>query len=228
MIKTAIMQPTYLPWVGYFDLINRSDIFVFFDDVQFVKRSWQQRNRIILNGQEKMLSIPVLSKGKFKQNINETMADDSQNWKNSHLSTIKLAYSKHPYGKEVIALIERCYNESSSNLSDINTTFIIEISREIGLDTKFLLSSNLKSLGRKSDYLLSICKELESSTYLSAAGSKEYIEEEGLFASSDVNVVYQDFVIKEYPQLKNKEFVPYMSVIDLIANVGFENAVNYI
>lgn len=227
-MKIAIMQPTYLPWLGYFNLIKTSDKFVFFDDVQFAKRSWQQRNRILLNGKEKMLTIPVLSKGKFNQCINEALTDDSLNWKKSHLLIIKSAYSKHPHGKNMIDLMEFCYNNTSNNLSDINTTIIIQLAKKIGLQTEFLFSSSLQASGKKSDYLLQICKELNASTYLSALGSKEYIEQEGLFASSNIEVIYQHFELKEYRQIKAQEFCPYMSIIDLIANVGFENVLEYI
>lgn len=220
-MKCAIMQPTYLPWIGYFDLINSVDYFVFLDDVQFNKRSWQQRNRILLNGKEKLLTVPVLTKGKQQQLINEVRIDYTQNWVKDHIQTLEIAYSKHPYGSEIINLYIETVEKKPAFLSNLNKELIKEIMIRKDLQTITLSSSDIPVSGKKSEYLLNICKYLNVNTYVSAVGSREYIEEEGLFEKSEIEVIYQSFTPFTYTQKNSESFFPYLSGLDLIANVGF-------
>lgn len=227
-MKCAIMQPTYLPWAGYFNLIANVDIFVYFDDVQFAKRSWQQRNRIIIGSEEKFLTVPVITKNLRYQNIYETKTDEEQNWRKTHLQTIKSAYSKKDYGKQIIEIIEECFNNTDDSLCKINVSIINRIKNSLGINTKMLFSSELPIAGKKSEYLLKICEYLNANTYISALGSKEYIEDEGYFAKSTVKVEYQNYIPKEYPQKNCNNFIPYMSIVDIIANIGFNQTKKYI
>ena len=98
----AIMQPTYLPWAGYFNLISHADTFVILDDVQFAARSWQQRNRVVLNGEPHMLTVPVLAKGRPGMLIREAHTDETQKWRPKHIATIHRAYDRHPHGNSVL------------------------------------------------------------------------------------------------------------------------------
>lgn len=223
-MKCAIMQPTYLPWIGYFNLIASVDVFVFLDDVQFAKRSWQQRNRILLNGAEKFLTIPALTKGKRDQTIKEVSCDISQEWKKDHLNTLEHAYIKHKYGPEMLDVVARALNQPHFSLSETNIEIITAILTKLGLSTKLVKSSDIAVTGKKSEYLFNICNHIGANVYLSAAGSKEYIEEEGIFELSTIKVEYQSFEIIEYPQQGVSTFVPYMSIVDMIANIGFANS----
>lgn len=227
-MRCAIMQPTYLPWIGYFQLLASVDLFIFLDDVQFAKRSWQQRNRIILNGKEHYLTIPVLTKGKRSQTILETQIDDSQDWRNKHANSIKHAYSKHPNGQQLLTSCNEFLHVPTANLADQNIRIIEYISQRLGYATTFRRSSELPVGGVKSDYLLKLCTYFGATTYLSAAGSKEYIEEEQIFTASDVRVEYQNYIPLEYPQKNSSTFIPYMSIIDLLANLSYEKAREYI
>ena len=128
MRTVSIMQPTFLPWTGYFKMILRSDLFVFLDDVQFDKRSWQQRNKILKNdGKEFLLTIPVKSKGKFFQKINEVEVDNSTNWKDKHLKLLEMNYSKHKFFKQVFDSISNTYKENTNSLSEFNIKLIKKI-----------------------------------------------------------------------------------------------------
>ena len=111
-MRVAIMQPSFIPWLGYFALIKSVDKFVFLDDVQFDKRSWQQRNYIFNNNSPFLLTVPVFSKGKMSQKINETVIDESSKYKNKHLKSIVQAYSKAPFKKQVEELLRSSYDRN--------------------------------------------------------------------------------------------------------------------
>lgn len=218
-MKCAIMQPTYLPWLGYFKMMNQVDTFVFLDDIQFSKRSWQQRNKIALHNQEKILTIPCNSKGLRHQKINEVNMDLSTNWKLQHQKTIEQAYRDYPYSSELRYILE-LYNEPTNKLSEFTIALIKEIAKEANITTEFVLSSELKATGSKSEYLLNICNELGVTEYVSAAGSRDYIEEEGLFAQSPIWVTYEQSEPFIYTQYNGNPTIPYLSSIDFIANHG--------
>jgi hypothetical protein len=225
----SIMQPTYIPWTGYFNLIDNSDIFVFLDDVQFEKQSWQQRNRIILNKMEYMLTLPVLTKHKSNQNILDVELDEKTKWRSKHLKTMELAYKKHQFGSAVIDIYKESFIiNNNTNLSRLNICFIVNIIKLLHIDTKIIFSSEMNIPGKRSDKIYAICKKLNATAYLSPAGSKQYIDEEGIFARNELQVIYQNYNPIPYPQKDIIEFIPYMSIVDLLANVGFEAALFYI
>lgn len=227
-MKCAIMQPTYLPWSGYFNLIKEVDYFVILDDIQFNKRSWQQRNRILQNGQELYLSIPVFTKGKREQKIYEVEIDNQTNWRESHLKSLTMSYSKSPYKNELLPFLVELYKFETSSLLEFNIKFIELMIDFLGLKTKIIFSKDLPLFGKKSSYLLEICEYLGCNTYLSPVGSKEYIEEERIFESSDVKVIYQSYKPCEYNQLSTTEFVSHLSIIDVVFNLGREQTKKYI
>jgi hypothetical protein len=227
-MKIAIMQPTYLPWAGYFNLIARADCFVILDDVQFAARSWQQRNRILLNGESHMLSIPVLVKGRAEQLIQDATTDETQKWRLKHIATVRRAYCRHPHGTAASDLVESVLQREITSLADINVELIAACCRNLGIDGGFPRSSQLNVGGRKSAHLLEICRHFGADTYLSAAGSREYIEQEGLLSAANMRVQYQNFVATPYPQLGSAEFVANMSIVDVVANVGFDGARAYV
>lgn len=227
-MKIAIMQPTYIPWSGYFNLIANVDRFVFLDDVQFEKRSWQQRNRILLNGEATFLTIPVMSKGKHTQLINECFIDNSQKWNKTHIQTIKHAYGKHPYGPEVIEVLESYLQSPDDKIINLLIPIISEFCRRLGIETPFSCSSSIPLMGKKSEYLLGICNYYMADKYLSAASSRQYIVQEALFLTSSVDVEYQNFVPVPYTQVQCNEFVSHLSIVDVVANLGFKKTAEYI
>lgn len=227
-MRIAIMQPNYLPWAGLFNLVANVDQFVFLDDVQFTKRTWQQRNRVLMSGRETMLTVPVQVKGRFSQLINEVCIDNSRPWTRKHLGTLESAYARHPHGAAVIELLRDCLNRVPEMLVDNNTRIIKAIATALGFTPTFLFSSGIGVSGAKSLRLLEICRKLGADTYLSAAGSRGYIEEEGHFGESEVAVQYQNFIPQPYPQSGVTKFVPYLSMVDVLANLGIDGAREYV
>ncbi|WCF07927.1 WbqC family protein [Paenibacillus thiaminolyticus] len=223
------MQPTYLPWAGYFQLMNEADIFIFYDDVQFARRSWQQRNRILLHGQESFLTVPVLSKGLRSQLINEVRLDDSQPWRHNHTEKLKHAYKKHSFGSEIIKLVDSILLDPSiENLADLNICLINSICSRMQIGTRLMKSSDIPVEGKKSQYLLRLCEYVGATEYISPAGAMTYIEDEGLFASSSIKVIYQDYTPAPYAQRGMEHYSPYLSIVDVIANIGFEGGRLYV
>jgi len=219
-MKTAsIMQPTYLPWLGYFDLTNRSDIFVFLDTVQLDKRSWQQRNRIKTPNSEIMLTVPLLTKGRFNQEIRDVEIDVSQRFEKKHFKSIQLNYKNSKYYKLYIGELEEIFFSEISRLANLNIKLIKWLSSKIGIKTKFISSSELDVSGSKTELLINICKEINANHYLSPIGSKGYIEKNNLFTNSGIQLSYQNYQHPTYTQAFG-DFTPYLSVIDLLFNEG--------
>ncbi|WP_160327635.1 WbqC family protein [Sporosarcina koreensis] len=216
------MQPTYLPWIGYFHMMAQVETFVFLDDVQFSKRSWQQRNKIDYEGKEKWVTIPTITKGLRHQKILDVRIDNTVDWQSQHSQLIKHAYSKKPFYNDLEGILE-LYKQECILLSDFTTSLIVFIAKELDIVTDLLKSSDIPVTGIKSSYLFNICEYLGASSYLSASGSKEYIEAESVFEKSNVRVNYHQGDPYIYPHHSEKPFIPYLSIIDYIANRGFDN-----
>lgn len=222
-MRGAIMQPTYLPWLGYFAMIDNVDLFVFLDDVQLTKRSWQVRNRIKgIDGKEIMLSIPLHTKGRDNTMICDASFADSD-WYKRHMSIIKQNYSKAPYYDEIMILLQTVYEKHFLFLSDLNIELISSICKYLGITTPLYKSSDICGKnGKKDDLLVDICNKMKINSYLSAKGSSVYIEKNnkgGAFANASIRLEYQNYEHPIYNQL-GVNFVPYMGVIDLLFNEG--------
>ena len=216
---TVISQPTYLPWVGYFDLIDQSDCVVFLDSVQFEKRGWQQRNRLKGSDRILWLTVPVKTKGRRDQKIMDVEIDQSQSYTDKHLSSITHYYRKAPFFDDYIAGITRILAKSHRQLADLNLELIGWLCECFGIKKKMVRSSLLGKDTRRTELLVEICKAMDADVYLSTPGSREYIEEDGLFGSSGVEVVYHRYEPSSYRQLHG-EFMPYLSALDLLLNEG--------
>lgn len=228
----AIMQPTYLPWIGYFDLIDTVDRFVFLDDVQVLKRSWGVRNRILGQHGEAFLTVPLSGHSRDGgSTFVSTSVDPDEKWRNTHLATIRHAYAKAPHFAEVFESLEALMSAGHTTIGELNMHFITTTAASIGIATRFQKSSELDGTeGRKDDRLLSICRAIGADCYLSAKGSAAYIEsrhEGGAFAGSGVELRYQHFDHPEYPQLE-KGFASHMSIVDLLMNCGYASALEII
>lgn len=226
----AIMQPTYMPWMGYFSMIEQADEFVFLDSVQLVGRSWQVRNKIKDNNQERVLTIPIdKSHARSERMINNTLYANEA-WKNNHLENIRHAYRKSPFFKEIIDFLEPLYFRTYNSIGDLNMTLISEICRKIGINTKFYQSSKFHMNSHKDDLLVEICRYLGADTYLSAQGSAVYIEKGnagGAFSRQGISLLYLNYEHPTYPQ-QGEKFIPYIGIYDLLFNVGFNDALKII
>jgi hypothetical protein len=220
MITTvAIMQPTYLPWIGYFDLMDQADCFVFLDSVQFNRRSWQQRNRIKGPDGEIMLTVPVLSKGKRHQLICDVEIDSMTNFSQKHLKAIYHNYKKASFFSAYYQGFSEILGKPHKLLCDLNIEITHWFMEQLGIQCETVRSSSLNVSGAKAKLLYNICQQIGGSVYLSAEGSKEYIEQNNPFQEGEIGLIYHDFQHPEYNQLFGS-FIPYLSVLDLLLNEG--------
>lgn len=217
----AISQPTYLPWIGYFNLILNSTQFVFLDDVQFDKRSWQQRNKIKTNLGEQIISVPVKSKGKNGQLIKDVEISDRDFFK-KHLKTFQINYSKAKYFKKIFPYFESVERQIHKELylSNINIILINLILEILNVKKKIILSSQLNCIGKKTSKLINICNFLNNKNYLINPGAQNYIKKDiGLFEENNMTVNLLDYKNFEYQQC-HKGFLSHLSIVDLLFNEG--------
>ncbi|OLQ86137.1 hypothetical protein BIY22_12875 [Vibrio panuliri] len=217
--KVAISQSNYIPWKGYFDLISSVDVFVLYDDMQYTKRDWRNRNKIKTANGSQWLTIPVDVKGKYYQKINETLVSE-QSWRRKHWTAICQSYSKAPYFKMYKNIFEELYLDCSEvYLSKINFNFLDAICKILNIKTKLIFSSDFELRDGKSERLLGLCKDLEADIYISGPAAKDYLDEE-LFIQEDISVQWMDYSnYVEYSQLY-PPFEHYVTVLDLIFNEG--------
>lgn len=216
----AIMQPTWLPYLGYFHLIAASDVFVLLDDVQFARRSWQSRNRILGPAGEQMLTVPVRSHDRDTQ-IRAIEVDDGQPWRSKHLTALRHAYARRPFLGEGMAFMEQQLERPGTSLSGLTGGLIIEASSKLGLTAEIRLASELECPGARSEHLLAICRVVGADAYLSTAGSADYMAEDGVFEAADMPVRFQSFVEVPYDQGR-EPFTPFMGFIDAVMNLGWD------
>lgn len=219
MKKIAISQSNYIPWKGYFDLISMVDEFILYDDMQYTKRDWRNRNKIQTPQGLQWLSIPVEVKGKYFQKICETKISD-KNWGTKHWNTIKHNYSKAKYFKEYKDLFEELYlNCDEEYLSQINYKFIVSICKILGIKTKIRWSSEFNLLDGQTEKLLGICKDCDADVYISGPSAKDYFDD-NLAKKKHIQVEWMNYSgYSEYNQLL-KPFEHGVSILDLIFNEG--------
>jgi hypothetical protein len=228
-MNCVILQPSYIPWRGYFHQICKADVFVFYDDVQYDKHGWRNRNRIKTTQGIRWLTIPVLSSGVVSGQtpINRVRVNWDRQWNSSHLATLRQSYSKAPYFRQYEPLLLDFYARTPEFLVDFTIETTITLARELGIGTtKFVRSSALPPMSStKTDRLVAILKELGATHYISGPSAKAYIDEEKL-AAENISLEYITYDYPEYPQL----FPPYdpqVSILDLLFMVG-PKALEYI
>jgi hypothetical protein len=218
MKRVAILQSNYIPWKGVFDLIDRVDAFVFFEDVDFTKRDWRTRNFIKTQNGRELLTVPVKKMPRGAK-INEIEISEDGNWRRKHEIAIRTAYGKAAYFKDFSFLIDEIFaNVDQKSLSQFNIRVTKLICEVLGINADFYDSSNILSTGSSDDKLISICEALNADVYLSGPAAKVYIEE-SKFHSSNIKLEYITYSYQRYSQLFGS-FDHYVSVLDLIFNCG--------
>ncbi len=218
-IKIAILQSNYIPWKGYFDIINKADILVLYDDMQYTKRDWRNRNIIQTYNGLQWLTIPVIVKGRYLQKIRETKIADS-NWSKKHWTRIKQNYSKSNYFEDYRDIFENIYmNCNDTYLSEVNHKFIKAIMNILDIKTDIRWSSDFDLTGNKTGKLISICKGCNADTYISGPSAKDYFDED--FAKkSNINVEWMDYNNYKIYQQLHEPFSHQVTILDLIFNEG--------
>ena len=215
----AIVQSSYIPWKGYFDLINSVDEFILYDDRQYTRRDWRNRNRIKTAQGTAWLSIPVKIKGRYEQRIDETEVSDPA-WPERHWKTIVHAYSRAPhfdvYQDSLHALYQQC---TEVLLSRINRTFLEEICDFLGIRTPFVWSTEYQASGGRTERLVALCRSASATTYVSGPTARAYIDE-SLFHDAGIELRYMDYSgYPEYEQL-HPPFEHTVSIVDLLVHTG--------
>jgi hypothetical protein len=226
MKKIAIIQSNYLPWKGYFDLISSVDELIFYDEMQYTKRDWRNRNVIKTNQGLLWLSIPIKVKGKYNQTINESIIDGVK-WKTKHWKTIIQCYKKSEYFDEVAKILEPFYKSKNyEKLSELNQELIKEICKYLGINTILSNSIEYGIINGKTERLIDLCIKANADEYITGPAAKEYIKSE-LFDERSIKLKW--FKYEKYPiynQLYGK-FVHEVSIIDLLFNCG-PNSIKFI
>lgn len=217
--SVAIVQSNYIPWKGYFDLIAAVDEFVLYDDMQFTKRDWRNRNLIKTPQGTHWLTVPVRTRGRYHQSIRETEILDGD-WAADHWKTLTLNYAKAPFFDEVAGLLAPLYLERSWNrLSDLNRTFLDAMCGYLGIETRLTWSSDYQLPDGRSERLAGICAQARATEYVSGPAARDYLDL-AAFAAHGITVRWFDYAgYPEYPQLWG-EFVHGVSIVDLAFNCG--------
>jgi hypothetical protein len=219
-LKAAIVQSNYIPWKGYFDLIAAVDVFVLYDDAQYTRRDWRNRNRIKTARGTEWLTVPVQVSGRYLQRICEVVVSDA-GWADDHWRTLVHHYRKAAAFDQMAPALEALYTNvaPASRLSDINHRLIVAICGMLGITTRITWSSDLEMRGDRSGRLLAMCRQLGATTYLSGPAARDYLDEE-LFREADIAVEWADYSgYPEYRQLY-PPFDHHVSIVDLLFNEG--------
>lgn len=215
------MQPGYLPWLGFFELMINSDTFIILDTVQYNKKSWRNRNRIRTKSGWIWLTVPVLVKKKFKQLIKDVKINNQISWQKRHLNSMRINYSRAPFFKEYISDLEKIYLKNWEYLVDLDLALINFFAKELEITTPLIKLSELNISGKGNEHIINICKQLGADELYDSEGARAFINME-LFDKEDIRVIFQNYQHPIYKQVY-KPFIPYMSTLDLLLNCGKES-----
>ena len=212
------MQPGYMPWIGFFDLAAKSDVFVILDCVQFDKRSWRNRNRIRTSSAWQWLTVPVITKGRFTQRIDETMIDNTRPWSHKHLAALRTHYSGARYFKDFFPLFEEALSQSWESLLALDMHFIRMFDDLFELRTNYVMASTLSPEGKKADLILELCVKVGADSYLNGDAGRAYLTQEP-FEAQGIKLQFHNYTHPVYQQCYDG-FVSHLSAIDLLFNLG--------
>jgi len=221
-MRVAIIQPSYLPWLGYFDLMSRVDTFVYLDDVQFTRRDWRNRNKIRTAEGWAWMTVPVEQKGKFAQLLKDTLIDNSSNWRRKHRESLRQHYSRAAHFDSYFPYFDSIYNKDWKYLLDLCYETNDYLQKQLGISTEILQSSALETSASKMDKILAICEKLKATVYLSGDAGRDYLVD-GEFQKSRIELQFQDYQHPEYRQ-RYPGNISYLSVVDLLFNHGEQSA----
>ncbi len=224
-MKVVISQPMYFPWVGMLEQVRLADVFVHYDDVQYVRGFF---NRVQLKRENGVswLTVPLQNFHRG-QLINQIIIDDRVDWRSRHRDLLKLAYRNAPYRDDVLALVDLVFSEKMISLADLSRASVESLSNYYGLmmGKTVVRSSDLKIGGKGSERLLALCKHFHATSYITGHGARNYLDHD-LFERSSIRVEYMNYRKLKYPQLHG-DFTPFVTGLDLVANCG-KDGIRYI
>jgi WbqC-like protein family len=223
--RVAICQPHYIPWVGYFEMIDRVDEFVLLDDVDLIMREWKTRNRIRKQRdgvESKWLTVPIARGSRRGTPIHRARLGEDTGWRRRHLDALREVYAGAPFFADAQALLEGGLGRPSETLGELNVALVADICAYLGIDTPLRRCSDLAVSGAKTDRLVGACVAVGADAYLANNGSAGYLEP-ARFAERGITVTFQNYEHPRYPQTcagRGLPFLSHLSVLDLIANQG--------
>ncbi len=231
MVRLGVLQSGYLPWLGFFDQINRCDLFIIYDDLQYTKRDWRNRNRIKTSQGIFWLTVPIRAKGAIKKRISQIEICYQQDWPRKHWKALKMNYARAPFFHQYSSFFCELYKKRYTYLSQLNRAIIEYCLKQLGITTPVIYSYEI---GIEDEYLkqckgkidpteriIYLCKYFGAHTFLEGSAGRNYINK-ALLKRAGIKLEYQDYIHPTYPQLFGP-FVPYLSVIDLMFNCGEES-----
>ncbi len=214
----VILQPSYLPWLGYFDQLLRCDVFVVYDNVQFDKHGWRNRNRIKTAQGPQWLTVPVRTYKQDWPTNREITIDNTQHWRKKHLASLRQNYAKAPFFADYVGLFDDLYVREWTTLFDLVMTSFRMLTDALGIVREIRFASAMDIKGDAIERLIAICRQVGATRFFEGAAGKDYIADER-FLGAGIAIEYQDYQHPAYPQLHG-EFVPFLSVVDLLFNCG--------
>ena len=223
LLKVAIHQPNYLPWLGFFNKVSMADVYVILDSVQYEKGGFSNRNKIRTLDYDtgwKWLTVPV-KKGGSNNLLKDVEIDNNQQWKKKTCINININYNKAPFFDEYYDILQDIYNKDLDNLCKLNVNIIYELFKIFKINPKIIYSSEMNIEEKKSNLILEICKKLNATTYISGISGKNYLDIES-FKTAGIDIIFQEYKHPVYRQVY-QPFIPNMSAIDLLFNHGLES-----
>lgn len=224
-MKIVAHQPEYLPWLGYFAKLSVADVFIFSDHLQYAIKDFQNRNVIAQAGAKRMLSVPVLTKGRVDQAIRDVEIDSATPWARKHMMTLRHAYHRHPHFPRYAPRLEEIYARRWENLCDLDITLIRQMAEWLDIEVPMRLASQLGLVEHKTRLLIEMCEKTGADTFVSGRGATAYVDP-ALFAEKNLRHLFFHFSHPTYPQKTSPSgsFISHLSTLDLLFNCGPDSA----
>ncbi|HUP22834.1 MAG TPA: WbqC family protein [Thermoanaerobaculia bacterium] len=219
MTTLVVEQPNYVPWLGYFALLDRADLWVWYEDVQYTRRDWRNRNRVAGGDDPVWLTIPVRARGHRHLRICDVEIDCRQPWQRKHLATLYHLYGKAPFFEPVFERVRRHLETPPTLLADLTIGLNEELCRYLGIQTSFLRSSRIAGIeGTKQDRILSICRQLQPDVYLSGPAARDYLKS-APFDEQGIDLHYIAYGYDAYPR-NSQPLRTDLSILDALFWIG--------
>ena len=215
-MKSAIMQPYFFPYIGYFQLINSVDKFIIYDNIQYTKKGWINRNRILVNKKDQLITLPIRKDSDYLNIIERELSESWKIDKNKMLNVIKSSYNKAPYFQDTFELISKCLNNPETNLFKFIYDSIISINNYLEIKTPIIISSTIDAdhTLKSQDKVLSLCKKQNADIYINSIGGVELYDKE-TFRNNSIKLNFIKSNSIQYKQFNN-EFISWLSIIDVM------------
>ncbi len=221
------MQPTYVPWAGYLNLMTQVDAFIYLDDAQYERSSWQNRNRVLVKGARTWLTVPVV-RGFLGAQINHVAVDDATPWRRKHVALLSNSYARHAYAREMLEVAELLGVASHACLADLNIALLEWFRQRLGITTPTMRSSQLGVPGTRTDRLIAMLEKLGATEYVTPPGALGYLHEDAFVEHTKIRLLVHDFHPAKYMQRDTEEFVSHLSILDVVAHLGWGETKSYI